>query len=345
MKTIKALKKKKVFPPPIWIMRQAGRYLPEFQISKKKYKGFVNMVYTPKAAAEVTLQPIKRFGFDSAIIFSDILVIPDSMGQKLEYFEGKGPKLQSMNLDEMLDNLKVEKDREKLKKVYESIKLTKGKIKRKTTLIGFVGAPLTLIFFMLDNKREKKYGKILSFMNRNKAKVKIILKRIEEAIAQHATKQIRAGADIIQIFDTWACEANKKELREYSINPIKNICKKIKDKKPGTPIIVFPRNVGKNYKDYLFKEMDCIGVGQDVPVEDIKKLQKKKTIQGNLNPIILKRGGKKLESEVRKILENYSGRPFIFNLSHGILPETPVENVEKLIKLVREKFNYNKYKK
>ena len=335
MNLINVLKKKKPKKPPVWIMRQAGRYLPEFRKLKKKSKGFMNMIYNPKIASDITIQPIKRFGFDAAIIFSDILIIPDSLGQELTYQEGKGPRLKEMTLDQMISDFSVTKNNKKLLKVYKAIKETKRKLDKKTNLIGFVGAPLTVSFFMFDSKREKKYSKILTFFKKNKRKASQLFKILEDATAAHALGQINAGAQIIQIFDTWANIARKNDLNTFSINPIKRISKIIKKKKPNVPIIVFPRNVGPRYGEYIHKNIDCISVGEDIKKKEIKKIQEKKIIQGNLPPQALLKGGKKLETEIKKVLNNFSGKPFIFNLSHGIMPKTPIKNVEKLLKIIR----------
>ena len=336
MKTIKVLKKKEVFPPPVWIMRQAGRYLPEFQKVKKEANGFINMIYTPKIAARVTLQPVKRFGFDSAIIFSDILVIPDSLGQELKYVEGEGPKLKKMDLDEMVKSFSIEKNNLKLLKVYEAIKETKRKLGNKTSLIGFVGAPLTISFFMLDSERKKNYNKLLKNLKKTKQKTRKLFSLLELAIAKHAIKQIKAGAQIIQIFDTWADVAKGNDLKEFSIKPIKKISVLIKSACPNTPIIVFPRNVGTEYVKYMFRTIDCISVGNDASNKTIKQIQEKKIIQGNLSPEILFKGGPTLDKEIIKIIKRFAKKPFIFNLSHGILPKTPVKNVERLLKIIRE---------
>ena len=335
MNLINVLKKKKEKNPPIWIMRQAGRYLPEFRKLKKKSKGFINMIYTPKIASDITLQPIRRFGFDAAIIFSDILIIPDSLGQDLTYEEGKGPILKEMTIDQMIKNFSIDKNNKKLSLVYKAIKETKKRINRNTSLIGFVGAPLTVSFFMFDNKKEKKYFKILAFFKRNKKKATQLFKLLEKATAQHAIGQINAGAQVIQIFDTWANTAKEKDLKNFSIEPIKRICSLIKKRKPNTPIIVFPRNVGARYTEYIYKHIDCISVGEDITNKEIKKIQQKKIIQGNLPPKALLDGGKKLESEAKKVLNRFSGKPFIFNLSHGIMPKTPIKNVKRLVEIIR----------
>lgn len=334
MNLINILKKKKTKKLPIWIMRQAGRYLPEFRKTKKKAKGFMNMVYTPKIASDITLQPIKRFNFDAAIIFSDILIIPDALGQKLSYQEGKGPRLKKMTIDQMLTRLSF-KDKRKLNLVYKAIKRTKKKINKKTALIGFVGAPLTVSFFMFDSERRKEYFKILLYFKKNKKKTIKLFNLLIKATAEHAIGQIRAGAQIIQIFDTWASTAKGADLEEYSIKPIKRICNLIKKKKPQAKIIVFPRNVSPNYSKYLHKNVDCISVGQDIKLNEIKKIQEKKTIQGNLSPKTLFNGGKKLEKETAEVLKKFSNKPFIFNLSHGIMPGTPIKNVERLVKIIR----------
>ena len=188
---------------------------------------------------------------------------------------------------------------------------------------------------MLDSLKEKKYKKILLKKKRKKKQYDKLIKILEAAITKHALKQIKAGAQIIQIFDTWACAANKSELREYSINPIKRICVNIKKKAPKIPIIVFPRKVRGSYTKYITPYVDCISVAEDITQKEINEIQKKKIIQGNLNPQTLVKGGRKLEIETKKVFKRFSIGPFIFNLSHGILPKTPVENVKKLIKLVR----------
>ena len=316
-------------------MRQAGRYLPEFRKLKKKSKGFMNMIYNPKIASVITLQPIKRFGFDAAIIFSDILVIPDSLGQDLTYEEGKGPRLKEMTIDQMITNFSIDKNNKKLLLVYEAIRGTRKKINKSTSLIGFVGAPLTVSFFMFDNRKEKKYYKTLAFFKRNKQKTIKLFKLLEDATIEYAIGQISAGAQVIQIFDTWASVAKGKELKAFSIDPIKRISRLIKKKKPNTPIIVFPRNVGTGYGEYIYKHIDCISVGEDIKKKEINEIQQKKTIQGNLPPKALLNGGKKLENETKKVLNRFSGKPFIFNLSHGIMPETPIKNVKRLVKIIR----------
>ena len=335
MNLINVLKQKKTKKPPIWIMRQAGRYLPEFRELKKKSKGFINMIYNPKIASDITLQPIKRFGFDAAIIFSDILIIPDSLGQDLTYEEGKGPILKEMTLDQMITNFSIDKNNKKLSLVYEAIKQTKRKINKDISLIGFVGAPLTISFFMFDSKKKKNYSKILSFFKKNEKKITELFKLLERAIAEHAIGQINAGAQVIQIFDTWASIAKGKDLKIFSIDPLKRISSLIKKKKPNTPIIVFPRKVGARYGEYIYKHIDCISVGEDIKKKEIKKIQQKKTIQGNLPPKALLNGGKKLEIEIKKVLNRFSGKPFIFNLSHGIMPKTPIKNVKKLVEIIR----------
>jgi len=335
MNLINILKKKNTKGVPIWIMRQAGRYLPEFRKLKKKSEGFMNMIYNPKTASVITLQPIKRFGFDAAIIFSDILIIPDSLGQDLTYEEGKGPVLKKMTMDQMITNFSIDKKNKKLLLVYEAIRETKKKINKNTSLIGFVGAPLTLSFFMFDNSKEKKYFKTLTYFKKNKEKTTQLFKILEEATAEHAVGQIEAGAQVIQIFDTWASVAEGRELKVFSIDPIKKISSLIKKKKPNTPIIVFPRNVGTRYGEYIYKHIDCISVGEDIKEKEIKKIQQKKIIQGNLSPKALLDGGKKLENETKKVLNRFSAKPFIFNLSHGIMPETPIKNVKRLVKIIR----------
>ena len=188
---------------------------------------------------------------------------------------------------------------------------------------------------MFDSKKEKKYSKILTFFKKNRKKFTQLFKLLERAIAEHAIGQINAGAQVIQIFDTWANIAKGKDLKTFSIDPLKRISSLIKKKKPNIPIIVFPRKIGTRYGEYIYKHIDCISVGEDIKKKEIKKIQQKKIIQGNLPPKVLLDGGKNLEIEIKKVLNNFSGKPFIFNLSHGIMPETPIKNVKKLVEIIR----------
>jgi len=318
---------------PIWFMRQAGRYLPEFREIRKKNPDFIKLCLNPNLVNEITLQPLKRFDLDAAIIFSDILMIPYGVGQKVKFIKGVGPILEDINLDDIL-NIDSKNFIQKLSPVYEGIKKVKNNLKDKE-LIGFVGAPWTLLLYML-NKRSPKNNFDFNNINKDKSLADKLLKKIEEMICLHIDKQIEAGANIIQIFDSWAGLLPKKELPNYCYIPILKIVEHVKSKK--IPVICFPKGIGESYIDFCSTvKPDCISIDYDVDPEWIKEKLNGLPIQGGLDPKILLSDKENIRKNTDKYLNIFKGYPYIFNLGHGVLPEIKPETIEYVIQIIRNK--------
>ena len=318
---------------PIWFMRQAGRYLPEFREIRKKNPDFIKLCLTPNLVNEITLQPLKRFDLDAAIIFSDILMIPYGLGQEVVFKKGIGPILGELNIEKII-NTEPEDFIKKLLPVYQGIEKVKSELSGKN-LIGFVGAPWTLLLYMI-NKESPKNNFDFNKINKDKILVNELLKKIEDMICLHVDKQIEAGADIIQIFDSWAGLLPVKELPIYCYIPILKIVEHIKSKK--IPAICFPKGIGESYVDFCkIVNPDCISIDYEVDAKWIKEKLKGTPIQGGLDPKILLEDKEKIKKNVEKYLNIFSGYPYIFNLGHGVLPETAPETIEYLIKIVRDK--------
>ena len=318
---------------PIWFMRQAGRYLPEFREIRKKNQNFIKLCLTPNLVNEITLQPLKRFDLDAAIIFSDILMIPYGLGQTVEFKKGFGPILEDINLDKIINTDPVDFVK-KLLPVYKSIEIVKKNLKEKD-LIGFVGAPWTLLLYMLNKESPKKnfnFDKI----NKDKFLINKLLKKLEEMICLHIDKQIEAGANVIQIFDSWAGLLPKKELPNYCYIPILKIVEYIKSKK--IPVICFPKGIGENYIDFCTTvKPDCISIDYDVDPQWIKEKLNGIPVQGGLDPKILLGDKEGVKKNTEKYLNIFKDYPYIFNLGHGVLPEIKPETIKYIIQLVRDK--------
>ena len=324
---------KKTSYTPIWFMRQAGRYLPEFREIRKKNPNFIKLCLNSNLVNEITLQPLKRFDLDAAIIFSDILMIPYGLGQKVEFKKGFGPILEDINLDKII-NTSPSDFVKKLLPVYKGIEKVKKNLKEKN-LIGFVGAPWTLLLYML-NKESPKNNFYFNKINRDKFLINSLLKKMEDIICLHVDKQIEAGANVIQIFDSWAGLLPKKELLNYCYIPILKIVEHIKLKK--IPTICFPKGIGKNYVDFCSTvKPDCISIDYELDAEWIKKKLNGVPIQGGLDPKILLSSKEEIKKNTEKYLNIFKDYPYIFNLGHGVLPETKPETIEYLIKIVRDK--------
>ena len=318
---------------PIWFMRQAGRYLPEFREIRKKNPNFINLCLNTKLIKDITLQPLNRFDLDAAIMFSDILMIPYGLGQNVEFKKGLGPKLEDVNFDKIIE--REPKDFiKKLQPVYKGIKKVKKELKEKS-LIGFVGAPWTLLLYML-NKQSPKKNFNFDKINKDKKLINKLLKKIEEIICLHADKQIEAGANIIQIFDSWAGLLPKKELLNYCYIPTIKIVEYIKSLK--VPVICFPRGIGESYVDFCSTvRPDCISIDYEVNPKWIKEKVNGTPIQGGLDPKILLTDKEKIKKSTENYLNIFSGYPYIFNLGHGVIPETKPETIEYIIQIVRNK--------
>jgi len=314
---------------PIWLMRQAGRYLPEFREIRKKNQDFIKLCLNENLSSEITLQPIKRFGFDSAIIFSDILMLPYAMNQEVKFEKGFGPKLGNLNI-EKISETSEESFTKKLSSVYKAIsQVSQNSLLQNRDMIGFVGAPWTILVYML-NKSSPKNGLSKKFFNDDSI-IKILLESIEKFLKIHIKNQVNAGANVIQIFDSWAGLLEDK-IPEYIYNPTFNIIEYVKNL--GVPVICFPRGI-KDYKKYCdIVEPDAVNIDYEVnPKKIIEDIQI--PVQGGLDPKTLLTDKENLKKEAKRYLDIFKDHPYIFNLGHGILPETKIDLVEELIDIVR----------
>ena len=330
---IKCINGKKTSDTPVWFMRQAGRYLPEFMEIRKKNTDFIKLCLNSDLAKEITIQPIKRFDLDAAIIFSDILMIPYGLGQKVNFKKGFGPQLGKLNID-TLTKVNNKTFTENLKPVYDAIKKVSKEIDNKS-LIGFVGAPWTLFLYMI-NKQSPKSNFNFNEIIKDNILTQKLYKKLEEIIYIHIENQIRAGATIIQIFDSWAGLLPEKNLKDYCYEPTKRIVENVK--KLNIPVICFPRGIGKNYSEFCsVVNPDCINIDYEVDPDWIKKKIKTSVIQGGLDPkVLLLKNKEDIKKEVEKYLNIFRDQPYIFNLGHGVLPETKPEIIKFVTSLVRE---------
>ena len=323
---------------PIWLMRQAGRYLPEYRNIRQQAGSFLQLCYNPELATQVTLQPIQRFGFDAAIIFSDILLIPQAMGQKLEFIENEGPKLEKItSLDEILA-LSSEQISTFLSPVYSAISLTRKELATNKSLIGFAGGAWTIATYMLEGGANRDFiaSKILAL--NNPEILQQLINKLVSCISTHLINQVEAGADLLQIFDSWAGVLTNEEFIKWVIRPTTEIISRVKAKYPHIRIIGFPRGASFQYKAYAEQSgADIVNIDSMVPLAWAKAhLQDKVMLQGNLDPITLLSNKQVIKEQVGKIFEGLGSKNFIFNLGHGILPATPIEHVEFLVETVRE---------
>jgi len=318
---------------PIWFMRQAGRYLPEFREIRKNNPDFIKLCLDPDLVNTITIQPLKRFDLDAAIIFSDILMIPYGLGQKVEFQKGYGPVLEDLNLNKIVNTDSVDFV-QKISPVYKGIEKVKKNLEEKN-LIGFAGAPWTLLLYML-NKQSPKKNFDFDKINKDKFLINRLLKKLEEIICLHIDKQIEAGVNVIQIFDSWAGLLPENELPNYCYIPTLKIVEHIKSKK--VPVICFPKGIGKNYIDFcLTVKPDCISIDYEVDPEWIKNKVNGIPIQGGLDPQILLGSKENIKKSTEKYLNIFKDYPYIFNLGHGILPETKPETIDYIIKIIRDK--------
>jgi len=321
--------------PPVWLMRQAGRYLPEYRALRAEAGSFWAMALTPKYAAEVTLQPVRRFGFDAAILFSDILTVPEALGQKVSFTEGEGPSLAAVSSAKGFDENKEHWARY-FEPVYEALRRTKAHLLQDTTLLGFAGAPWTLATYLAAGKGgdEQKAAKLWAY--RDPEGFGYLLDILAECVSFHLIRQIDAGADAVQIFDSWASGLPDSLFRQVVIEPTKKIVKTVRAARPGAKIIGFPRAATlAGYEIYVQATgVNAVSLDTSAPMRWAAE-NLACALQGNLDPIALIAGGAALDRAVDEILEAMQGRAHIFNLGHGILPETPIPHVEQLLKRIR----------
>lgn len=323
--------------PPVWMMRQAGRYLPEYRDVRAKAGGFLDLCFNPKLASEVTLQPVRRFGFDAAILFSDILVIPLALGRKLWFAEGEGPRLEPLSEPRDVMALQAQADDKVLSPIYETVRRVKAELPGETTFIGFCGAPWTAATYMVAGRGTPDQAPAKELAAREPAAFQHLVDCLVEASVGYLAKQIEAGIEVVQIFDTWAGSLPPEGFERWCVEPTKRLVAKLREKKPGTKIIGFPRGAGENIPRYVSETgVDAVSLESEIDRKFAREqIQSRVPVQGNVDPQILLAGGEALDREVDAVLEAFGGGPHIFNLGHGILPQTPIAHVERMLKRVR----------
>ncbi|MET0279334.1 MAG: uroporphyrinogen decarboxylase [Pseudorhodoplanes sp.] len=323
--------------PPVWMMRQAGRYLPEYRETRKRAGSFLDLCFSPAFAAEVTLQPIRRFNFDGAILFSDILVVPHALGRRLDFVEGEGPKLEPIVDPDVIRTMKSEVDHEILAPVYETIGRVKSELPPQVTFIGFCGAPWTVATYMISGRGTPDQEPARLFAYRYPEAFDALMSILVRASAQYLIRQLRAGVDAVQIFDTWAGILPPEEFARWCIAPVREIVLAVRREIPDAKIIAFPRGAGTGLERYV-SELPIDAVGLDWMIDKTfarERVQSVKPVQGNLDPVALIAGGRALDDAVDDVMRAFSDGPFIFNLGHGITPQTPIAHVEQMLKRVR----------
>ena len=336
---LRALAGETLKTPPIWMMRQAGRYLPEYRATRAKAGDFLSLCYNPELAAEVTLQPIHRYGFDAAILFADILLVPQALGADLWFVTGEGPRLSTITTQADFDRLKPVGDiHETLAPIYETVRILTGALPPETTLIGFAGAPWTVATYMIAGRGTPDQGPAHALMQGNRPVFEALLERITLATIEYLSAQIDAGAEVVKIFDSWAGSLKGDDFRKYALEPTKTITAALKARHPDTPIIGFPREAGENYVNFARTTgVDCVALDNSVSPEwAATHVQVDGCVQGNLASSHMVSGGQALVDETRAILRAFSGGPHIFNLGHGITPDADPANVQLMIDTVRQ---------
>jgi uroporphyrinogen decarboxylase len=337
---LRSLSGEPVWPPPIWLMRQAGRYLPEYRAVRAGVKDFVALCTTPKLAAEVTLQPIRRYGFDAAILFSDILMLPWALGHGLEFKEGEGPVLPKLRDEAGIAALDPGRVADRVAPIMETVRLVRTGLAAEgfadTTLIGFAGAPFTVACYMVEGGGSKDFVNVRGMAYAQPVLFQRLMDVLTEATIEYLSAQVVAGAEALMLFDSWAGVLSPSLFRTHCIAPAARIVSALKARHPTVPIIGFPRLAGVMTRDYAATGVDGIGVdtGSDIGAV-AAMLPAHVAVQGNLDPLALVAGGSAMAAETSAILNAMRGRPFIFNLGHGIVPQTPPEHVAALLELVR----------
>jgi len=333
---LETLKGKNLDRRPLWLMRQAGRYLPEYRALRAEKGGFLALVYDSEAAAEITLQPLRRFGFDGAILFSDILIVPYAMGQDLEFLAGEGPKLSPRLADSALKALEAVPQR--LDPIYRTVGLVKAQLGPEQTMLGFAGAPWTVATYMVNGEGSRDQHATRELAYRDPAAFQAIIDGIVEVTTTYLIGQIEAGAEAVQIFDSWAGSLAPDEFGRWVIAPTARIVSAVRQRCPGVPIIGFPKGAGEKLVAYARETLvDAVGVDETVDIAwAARELPDGMPLQGNLDPLRLLAGGEELERRARFILDACAHRPHVFNLGHGIGQFTPIEHVETLLKVVRD---------
>ena len=335
---LRALAGERQATPPIWMMRQAGRYLPEYRATRAKAGDFLSLCYTPDLAAEVTLQPIRRYGFDAAILFADILLVPQALGADLWFVAGEGPRLSTITDQAGIDTLKpLEAVHQTLAPVYETVRILAGELPGETTLVGFAGMPWTVATYMIAGRGTPDKAPAHKLKDTNRPVFEALMARIEAATIEYLSAQITAGAEVVKLFDSWAGSLKDQEFRDFALAPAQRIIAALKSRHPGIPVIAFPREAGQNYVGFgPATGADCVAIDNSVSADwAAEHVQKDGCVQGNLDPSLLVTGGQELIDETRRVVSAFSGGPHIFNLGHGITPDADPENVSRMIEAVR----------
>jgi uroporphyrinogen decarboxylase len=323
--------------PPIWLMRQAGRYLPEYRELRRKAGNFLELCFNPELAAEVTLQPIRRFGFDAAILFSDILVIPHALGQRVSFEEGEGPRLDAINDPAALGRLRREIDQQCLAPVYDTIARVRSNLPAGVALIGFCGAPWTVATYMIAGVGTTDQAPARLFAYRFPEAFAALIDVLVEASASYLIWQFAAGVEAVQIFDSWAGILPAGEFERWCVKPCARIVERVRKEIPDAKIIGFPRGAVSGLRHFLNEvAVDAVGIDWTAELGFVRdQIQPLRPIQGNLDPLVLRAGGAALDQSIDAILTAFSSGPFIFNLGHGVVPDTPIAHVEQLLARVR----------
>ncbi|MDX5982883.1 uroporphyrinogen decarboxylase [Sphingomonas echinoides] len=321
--------------PPVWLMRQAGRYLPEYRALRAEKGGFLALVNDSPAAAEVTIQPIRRFGFDGAILFSDILMVPSALGQDLTFGVGEGPALTPPLLDHALQGLQAAPQR--LEPVYETVRQVTAALPAQTTFLGFAGSPWTVATYMVAGHGSRDQGETRRFAYGDPAAFEEIIAAIATCTIDYLSKQIEAGVEAVQLFDSWAGSLSPAQFERWVIAPNAAIVSALHDRHPGVPVIGFPKGAGEKLPAYVRETgVDAVGLDETIDPEwAAASLPKDLPVQGNLDPLVLIAGGAAMEQAAARILAAFADRPHVFNLGHGILQDTPIAHVEQLLAFVR----------
>jgi len=335
---LRALSGETLPTPPVWLMRQAGRYLPEYRATRARAGDFLSLCYTPDLAAEVTLQPIRRYGFDAAILFADILLIPDALGANLWFVTGEGPRLSTITGPDGLKPLKGKDDiHDHLAPVYETVKILSQELPKETTLIGFAGAPWTVATYMIAGRGTPDQAPAHKLRQEDPATFDTLINLLTDATIEYLSKQVEAGAEVVKIFDSWAGSLKGEAFDRYALEPAKKITQEMKQRFPGLPVIAFPREAGDKYIGFAKAVgADCLALDTSVDATwAAQHLQKDGCVQGNLDPKLMITGGDALRQEARRIVDALKNGPHIFNLGHGITPEADPENVHVLLEEIR----------
>ena len=337
-KLLRALAGETQAVPPVWLMRQAGRYLPEYRATRAQAGDFLSLCYNPDLAAEVTLQPIRRYGFDAAILFADILLVPQALGADLWFVTGEGPRLSTISGPEDFAALRpAEEVHETLAPVYRTLRILTGELPEETTLIGFAGAPWTVATYMTAGRGTPDQGPAHALKAENPALFRALIDRLTDATIEYLSAQIDAGAEVVKLFDSWAGSLTGADFDDYALAPARRIIETLKARHPDIPVIAFPREAGARYEGFARATgADCVALDSAVDAAwAARAVQRDGCVQGNLDPRLMVEGGQRLIDETRRIRDAFAGGPHIFNLGHGITPDADPENVQVMLDALR----------